>query len=116
MSLSEDNSAGGPVIDSGLSSGMQVDAYAEDTTKSSLLQELNLLEEEITQRKKAYKDLEQCVNNKAAVDVDLPAEVVRRVSRLKNGIERKRIENKDLRDRLKTAKSEVTALQDEIVG
>jgi hypothetical protein len=115
VSLSEEEFAGGPVIDSGLPFGMQVDTYAEDTIKS-LLQESNLLKEKVARQKKAYEDLEQRVYKKAAVDVDLPTEVVRRLNRLENEVERFRIENKDLRDSLKVAESEVTALQDEIAG
>jgi hypothetical protein len=115
VNLSQDNLAGGPVIDSGLPFGMQVDTYAEDTIKS-LLRERDLMKEEVAQQKKAYEDLEQRVCKRAAVDINLPAEVARRVKRLENEVERCRTENEDLRIGLKAAQSQVVNLQDEIAG
>lgn len=107
--------AGGPVIDSGLPFGMQVDTYAESTIKS-LLQEREVLREEIAQQKKAYEDLERRICQTAVSDISLPAEVALRLKRLDNDVERYQAENKDLRDKLRTAEREITDLQDEITG
>ncbi|KAJ4372540.1 Trafficking protein particle complex subunit 31 [Didymella sp. IMI 355093] len=115
VNLSQDDVAGGPVIDSGLPFDMQVDTYAEDTIKS-LLRERGLLKDEVAQQRKDYEGLEQRVCKRAAVDVDLPAEVARRVKSLENEVERYRTKNKDLRAGLKYAQSEVIDLQDEVAG
>lgn len=54
--------------------------------------------------------------SKIASDISLPAEVVRRLRRLDNDVERYQAESKDLRDRHRTAEREATDLQDEITG
>ncbi|KAF2438374.1 hypothetical protein P171DRAFT_371433 [Karstenula rhodostoma CBS 690.94] len=49
-------------------------------------------------------------------DVDLPAEMVRRLERLEGEVDRYRTENDNLRDRLKAAETEVATLRDHIAG
>ncbi|KAF3032007.1 TRAPP subunit trs31 [Didymella heteroderae] len=113
--LSEEILAGGPVIDSGLPFGMQVDTYAEGTIKA-LLKERELLKREFARQKKVYKDLESRVCKAAANDVDLPAEVGRRLNRLENDVEHYLAENKVLSDGLKATQSEVADLEDAIAS
>lgn len=95
--------------------GMQIDTYAEDTV-NKLSQKCEVLEQELHQQKKAYDDLERRVYKKAVADVDLPAEVLRRLRRLEGETERQQTQNKQLREDLKFAESEVTMLRNEVEG
>ncbi|KAF2633036.1 hypothetical protein BU25DRAFT_471224 [Macroventuria anomochaeta] len=115
VSLPDDDFVGGPVIDSGLPFGMQIDTYAEDTVKS-LLRECDLYKAEAAKHKKSYEELERRVYERAIEDKNLPAEVVRRMNRLENEIERYRVEIKELRKNLKAAESEMATFQDKIAG
>jgi hypothetical protein len=115
LDLMTDDLAGGPVTDTGLPFGMQVDSYAEETI-TSLLKERDTWKAEAEKRTRALEVLERCVYKKVMVDADLPGEVVRRLNRLENENERYRSENKGLKESLKVAESEVVTLQDEIAG
>jgi hypothetical protein len=100
------------MIDSGLPFGMQVDTYAEGKI-GSLLQERDSLSEQIARQEKAYEELEQRVLKRAAVDADIPVEVVHRLNRLENVVERYRVENPNSRDSLKVTQNEVIEFKDE---
>ena len=80
------------------------------------MQERNSLSEEIARQKKAYEQLEQRICKRAAVDADIPAEVVRRLNRLENQVEHYRVENTTLRDNLKATQGEAVELHDQIAG
>ena len=79
VSFSDDDLVGGPVTDSGLPFGMQIDTYAEDTIEL-LFRERDLFKAKAAEHKRAYEDLERRVYKKAVIDVDLPAEVMRRLN------------------------------------
>ncbi|KAG9200523.1 hypothetical protein G6514_006865 [Epicoccum nigrum] len=81
----------------GLLFGMEVSTYAEDTIKS-LLRDRNHFQKEFSRYKKAYEDLERRVYKNAISDVNLPADLTRRLHRLN------------------ISESEVTTLQGEIAG
>jgi hypothetical protein len=99
----------------GLLFGMEISTYAEDTIKS-LLRDRNYFQKEFSRYKKAYEDLERRVYKNAISDVNLPADLTRRLHRLENDLERQQANNKQLRQRLKISESEVTTLQGEIAG
>lgn len=100
------------MIDSGLPFGMQVDTYAEGKI-GSLLQERDSLSEQIARQEKAYEELAQRVLKRAAVDADIPVEVVHRLNRLENVVGRYRVENPNSRDSLKVTQSGVIEFKDE---
>ncbi|KAH6642307.1 hypothetical protein C7974DRAFT_301623 [Boeremia exigua] len=94
---------------------MRVDTYAEDTIKS-LLRERDQLQVEAAKHKEAYESLQRRVYKRAVADVDLPAEVVRRLNQLENETDRYKSENKLLREDLHIANSEIATLKHEIAG
>lgn len=104
---------GGPVIDTGLPSGMQVDTYAEETIRS-LVAERDTWKEQAEQHNRAYEELQRRVYKKAVLEPDLPAETVRRLNRLENEVDRYRTENKSPRENVKAANAELTILQNKI--
>jgi hypothetical protein len=95
--------------------GVQVDTGVEDTIRS-VSHERDLWKAEATQYQKDYENLQQKVCRKAFHDLDLPAEVVRRLERLETEVTRYLTENSNLRDNLKAAKSEVMTLQNHIAS
>jgi hypothetical protein len=99
----------------GLPFGMEVSTYAEDTIRS-LLQDRDRFQEEAARYRKAYEDLERRVYKNAISDVDLPADLTRRLHRLENELERQQAETKQLREKLKISENEVATLQDEVAG
>lgn len=102
-------------LDNDLPFGVKVDTYAEDTVKL-LSHERDRWKAEAAQIRKEHNDLQRKLCRTAKTDVDLPAEMVRRLERLENDVDRYQDENKDLRDRVKAAETEVTMLQDHIVS
>ena len=99
----------------GLPFGMEVSTYAEDTIRS-LLRDRNHFQKESARYRKACEDLERRVYKDAISDVDLPADLTRRLHRLENEHERQQAENKQLREKLKISESEVATLQDVVAG
>ena len=95
--------------------GMEVGTYAEDTIKS-LLRDRDHSIKEAARYRKAYGDLERRVYKNAISDVNLPADLTRRLHRLENELERQQAENKQLQEKLKICESEVATLQDEVAG
>lgn len=106
---------GHSVVDSGLPFGMLVDTHAEDTVRA-LSRECELLEDTLAQQKKAYKELERRVYKRAVMDIDLPAELMRRLRQLESESERQKSENKRLREDLSVAEGEVALLRNEVAG
>lgn len=99
----------------GLRFGMEVSTYAEDTIRS-LLRDQDHFQKEAARYRKAYEDLERRVYKNAISDVDLPADLTRRLHRLDNELERQQAKTKQLREKLKISESEVATLQDEVAG
>jgi phage shock protein A len=115
---SDDDAVGGAVFGCDLPFGVQVVTDAEDAIKL-VSHERDQLKAEAAKYKKEYEGLQRKVCKRGLHDVDLPAEVVRRLERLERletDVTRYLTENANLRDSLKDAETEVATLQDQIAS
>ncbi|KAF2997048.1 TRAPP subunit trs31 [Curvularia kusanoi] len=101
--------------DTSLLFGIQINTCAEDTIKS-LQEDLDRAQREVSHYKKAYEGLERRTCKTAMSNIDLPAELTRRMRKLESEFQRQQIENKQLRGSLKVAESEVATLQHEVAS
>jgi chromosome segregation ATPase len=103
------------VAASDLPFGVHVDTHAEEAMRALTL-ERDEWQERAEKYTRAFENLERRVYNKAIPELNVPADVVRRLNRLDNENKQLQAENIRLSESLKASQCENSTLEDEIVG
>ena len=106
---------GEKLVTSDLPFGVHVDTHAEEALKA-LTRERDEWKERAEKYIKSFENLERRVYKKAVPELNVPADVVRRLNRLDNENKQLQAENARLSDSLMASQSENVTLKNEIVG